>query len=68
MNTPRTQARYGFEIPVRVTLVENDLDEVDKQHDRLSDEIASVKKVLVGILVSLTTSAVLLAINLVVSR
>lgn len=64
----RTSTRLNFDLPVRVTLAESDLDDNDIRHDRLAEELASVKKVLVGILISLTTSAVFLAINLVVSH
>lgn len=57
---------------VRLRLLEKDQDEFEKDLStglgELRSELAKIKGVLLGILVSVTTAALLLAINLVVSR
>lgn len=58
---PRTQVRAGFDIAGRLSLVEQDLDENDDRFAALVDEVSGVKKVLVGILVSITSGIVVLA-------
>ena len=68
----RTAEREGFEVPVRVRLIESDLDQLDFTFSQaLKDtqrELASMRKALVGILVSVTTASVMLAINILASR
>ena len=75
----RNQERAPFELPVRVALLEGDVDSVDDRHiqfvldvrssqDKLAESIDSVKRVLVGILVSVTTASIFLAINLIAGK
>lgn len=68
----RTTQRKGFEHGVRLQLVEEDVDELEdelaKAIDKLSGELAKIKGVLLGMLISVTTAAILLAVNLVVSN
>lgn len=59
----RTDERGDFDIPIRVALVETDLDVFEAHQDRLIEEVVSVKRILIGMLVSITTASVLLAIN-----
>lgn len=63
----RAEKRTGIEIPHRLRLVEDDLDKHDENFRELRDELGKIKGILVGILVSVTTAALLLAINLVVT-
>jgi hypothetical protein len=68
----RTAARKGFEQGVRLQLVEEDVDDLEDEIaqavDKLSAELAKIKGVLLGMLISVTTAALLLAVNLVVAR
>lgn len=52
----------------RVSLVERDVLYLSKQLAALDQRLASVQKLLVGVLVSTATAAVLLAINLAVGN
>lgn len=51
----------------RLVLVEQDLDDHDQSFDRLAAELAKIKGILIGILISVTTAAIMLAVNLVVA-
>lgn len=62
----RAEKRSGIDIPNRLRLVEDDLDKHDATFAELRDELAKIKGILIGILVSVTTAALLLAINLAV--
>lgn len=68
----RSAARSGFDQGVRLQLVEEDVDDLEdelaKAIDKLSGELAKIKGVLLGMLISVTTAAILLAVNLVVSN
>lgn len=61
----RVQERKGFEVPVRVTLLEGDADKGDKALEAFRLELRGIRNVLVGLLVSVSTAAILLAVNLV---
>jgi hypothetical protein len=65
---PRTAERRGEEIPVRLMLLEGDADRVDTQMTEMNDRIGKMLWAMVGILISTTTAAVLLALNLAVGR
>lgn len=65
----RTDERKGFQVPVRVQLLEGDM---DAHEDHVSAELANFRAkldrfqgILIGILVTLTTASVLLALNLI---
>jgi hypothetical protein len=71
----RISDRGDFEPPVRIRLLERDMDQYDEVIDRLtttldkvredfSDSLEGMRKVLIGMLISLATAAVLLAVNL----
>lgn len=68
----RTQTRSAFDIPVRLVLIESDMDAVEGDLkdglDGLRAEIKNLSRVLIGILISLATASVLLAINVVIQR
>jgi hypothetical protein len=61
----RVQERKGFEVPVRVTLLEGDADKGEDALEGFRLELRGIRNVLVGLLVSVSTAAILLAINLV---
>ena len=60
MNT-RSQQRRDMDDHTRIVLIEGDTDE-------LEGIVRGMQKVLYGILISTTTAAILLALNLVVGR
>lgn len=66
--TARTISRAGWELPVRVGLLEADADEHDNVLDQMNERIGKMLWAMVGILVSTTTAAILLALNLAVGR
>lgn len=66
--TARTVARSTWEIPVRVGLLEADADEHDNVLEQMNERIGKMLWAMIGILVSTTTAAVLLALNLAVGR
>ena len=64
----RVAERADMPDPVRLRLIESDLDDHDDDFDKLGAELAKIKGIMIGILVSTTTAAILLAINLVVAN
>lgn len=62
---PRRSQWKEFEAPFHLTLVDDALDENDRDHNTMWRELQSIKKLLIGILVSTTTACILLTINLV---
>ncbi len=62
----RVEERRDFDIPVRVALAESDLDRNDQGMAHIAAEVKALRNVLVGILVSIATAAVLFAINIAV--
>lgn len=75
----RAVARRAFTPDVRLTLVEDDLDEIDagvsglrtELHDSIEDlrkEVAATRQVLTGILVAIVVASIMLAINLAVTK
>lgn len=66
----RVLERDGFDDLVRLRLLEGDLDSMsstlDKAFAEFHAELEGMRKVLIGILISVTTAAILLAVNLVV--
>lgn len=66
----RSDQRKGFEPDVRLTLLETDVDglgdSVRAINQKIEDEMGGVRKLLVGLLISVTTAALLLVINIFV--
>lgn len=62
----RSARREQFSEPVRLTLLESDIDDMQTSVETLRRTLESIRNVLIGLLVSITTAAVLLALNLVV--
>lgn len=63
----RREARETFDTPTRVRLVEDDLDQFAEALTGLKTELSALRAVLVGVLVSVTTAAIMLAISIVVN-
>lgn len=62
----RTSERVDtFTDAQRIALVERDLDDHDGHFRAFKDELGKLKGIMFGILVSTTTAAILLAMNLV---
>ena len=63
----RVEARRAFDTPTRLTLVEGDLDGLEGGlgafREEIAGEVKSLRTVLIGILISVATAAILLAIN-----
>lgn len=64
----RTAERRGEEIPVRLMLLEGDADRADSELAQMNDRIGKMLWAMVGILISTTTAAVLLALNLAIGK
>lgn len=62
----RTDRRDGMNTDVRVRLLESDMDDLEAMGKRLEGAIDGVRRALIGILISVTTASVLLALNLAV--
>ena len=62
----RSVSREAFADPVRIRLLETDMDAQESGLAAMSKDIRSIRNMLMGFLASLTTASVLLAINLVV--
>lgn len=60
----RSQARAGFDMTTRVALLEDDADKMDEVMGDLHADLKAIKNVLIGLLISLSTAAVVLALNL----
>lgn len=62
---PRTEARAAFEERVRIALLETDMDEVDESVFAVKGRIDKLTWTIGGAAITLATSSVLLAINLI---
>jgi hypothetical protein len=71
----RQEARKDFDERTRLRLIEGDLDHVDEAFDRFArkfekqlddtnDRLGKIMWALVGLLISVTTASILIAINL----
>lgn len=71
----RANERSALEQDMRIVLLEQDADAFDKafmgvreELKLLGDKLSGLSKILVGMLISITTTSILLAINLIVSN
>ena len=62
----RSQDRAKFTQATRLTLVEGDIDTLETGQQKLVDAIDGLRKVMLGILVSISTGCILLVINVTV--
>ena len=63
----RTSERNSHPVDVRVVFLENDADEQERAVEAMEGKLGRMLGILVGILVSTTTAAILLAFNLAVA-
>jgi hypothetical protein len=63
--SPRVTDRAHFTPETRISLVESDLDTIDARLLDTNERLGKILWALVGLLISVTTASVLLAINLV---
>ena len=60
----RADTRTHFDTTTRLTLLEADVDELHQAVDNMTGRLDKILWVLVGLLVSVATSCILLAINI----
>lgn len=60
------ESRDRFDVPTRLALLEGDADRTDDAMEHLKEEMKAQTRILMGVLVAVATSAVMLAINIVV--
>mgnify|MGYP001569969006 CR=1 FL=1 len=63
----RAQERAGFEMATRMQLVERDLDSIESTMRELTHGQRRSQQILMGVLISVATGSILLAINVAVS-
>jgi hypothetical protein len=63
--TERSRRKTEFDVPQRLHLVEVDLDHQDERFEDIMAKLGRMQGIMLGILVSTTTAALLLAANLV---
>ena len=68
----RTEQRRSFQPPVRLTLLEGDMDaheiEDNERHSRLEKKLDTMNARLLGVLCSLLVAVVMLSLNLAVMK
>lgn len=64
----RSADRRGETAEVRILLLEGDADLTDKTMSTLNDRVGKMLWAMVGILISTTTAAIMLVLNLTVKR
>lgn len=63
----RTGLREKFDQLTRLALLENDADEAETRFRSMADDMKAIKTYLLGILISVTTASIVLAINATLS-
>jgi hypothetical protein len=64
----RAQDRASYALDTRVSLLEGDLDKQDGELCDYRNELKAMRMILVGLLISISTASVLLALNLLLSN
>lgn len=64
----RVENRKSFDSGTRLSLVEGDLDQFDNELHTTNERLSKILWALVGLLISVTTACVLLAINIGVGQ
>jgi hypothetical protein len=68
MSRSRTEQRIGMDVEVRIRLLEADMDHYEHAGEAINRRLDKMMGILTGVLVALTTSSILLAVNLLVSQ
>lgn len=63
----RSRSREAFDERVRISLLEDDLDRIDRAVDRMEGNLRKLTQAVLAAALSLTVASVLLAVNLAVS-
>ena len=66
IDVSRQTERKDMEVPAHLILIDKDLDDHEFDITELSSRLDKIMWALIGILISTTTAAILLALNLVV--
>jgi tetrahydromethanopterin S-methyltransferase subunit G len=66
--TSRARRKDDFDLPQRLYLIEVDLDQQDEVFQEIRSELGRMKGIMLGILISTTTAALMLAATLAVGR
>ncbi len=66
IDVSRQTERKDMEVPTHLILIDKDLDDHEFDITELSSRLDKIMWALIGILISTTTAAILLALNLVV--
>lgn len=66
IDVSRQTERKDMEVPTHLILIDKDLDDQEFDITELSSRLDKIMWALIGILISTTTAAILLALNLVV--
>lgn len=61
---PRRDQWKDLDLAIVARMIANDLDENDRDHNVIWKELQSIKKLLIGIMVTTTSASIMLAINL----
>ncbi len=61
----RTGDRSKYPVDFRVDLLERDVDELEEKYEKLSNDMRTARAVQVGMMITITTGSVMLALNLV---
>lgn len=63
----RTQERQNFDTPTRICLLETDMDKDDEEKATIRAELKGIGRIMVGLLVALSTTSIMLAANVVLN-
>lgn len=64
----RIEDRTSFDVPVRLRLLEGDMDKLEERLDTIDARLGKIMAACVGILTSLVVASVMLALNLAASQ
>ncbi len=62
----RSESRKGYPDGIRIELLEGDADVTDERFEKTDSKLESIRKLMVGVLVSALTATIMLALNLAV--
>jgi len=60
----RTAERQNYVLDTRISLLESDLDKFEEGMEGIRAELRGLNRIMLGVLVSVTTAAILLALNI----
>lgn len=63
----RSQDRVSYPTDIRLSLLEHDVDVFEEHHGELMARLDAMQRLLIGVLVSVATAAILVAINVAIT-